>query len=66
MIRTESAQPIDIGAYRDVIAPLDLGDVTITEVFDPNFDDDQNVALIRIQAVRTASTLSCWGASSRT
>src|SRR6056297_539331 len=28
-IRTESAQPVDVGAYRDAIAPLGLGDVSI-------------------------------------
>lgn len=49
-IRTESAQSVDVGTYRDAIAPLDLGDVTITEVFDPNFDENQNVTMIRIQA----------------
>jgi preprotein translocase subunit SecF len=49
-IRTESAQPVDIGSYRDAIAVLELGDVSITEVFDPNFGPDQNVAMIRIQA----------------
>ncbi len=49
-IRTESAQPIDIGSYRDAIQPLELGDVTITEVFDPTFGPEQNVAMIRIQA----------------
>ncbi len=49
-IRTESAQPVDIGVYRDAIAVLELGDVSITEVFDPNFGPDQNVAMIRIQA----------------
>ena len=49
-IRTESAQPVDIGAYRDAIATLNLGDVTITEVFDPTFAEDENVAMIRIQA----------------
>ena len=49
-IRTESAQPVDIGVYRDAIAALELGDVTITEVFDPTFEEDQNVAMIRIQA----------------
>jgi preprotein translocase SecF subunit len=49
-IRTVSAQPVDIGAYRGAIAPLDLGDVTITEVFDPTFGPDRNVAMIRIQA----------------
>ena len=49
-IRTESAQPVDIGVYRDAIATLGLGDVTITEVFDPTFGPDENVAMIRIQA----------------
>lgn len=49
-IRTESATTVDVGAYRDAIAPLKLGDVTITEVFDPNFEADQNVSMIRIQA----------------
>jgi len=49
-IRTESAQPVDVGAYRDALAALELGDVVISEVFDPNFDADQNVAMVRIQA----------------
>ena len=49
-IRTESTQALDVGAYRDALAPLDLGDVAITQVFDPNFDADQHVASIRIQA----------------
>jgi preprotein translocase subunit SecD len=49
-LRTESAQPIDVGAYRGALTPLGLGDVTITEVFDPTFGPDQNVAMIRIQA----------------
>jgi preprotein translocase SecF subunit len=49
-IRTESAQSVDVAAYRDALNPLALGDVSITEVFDPTFDDDQNVAMIRIQA----------------
>jgi len=49
-IRTESAQPVDVGVYRDAIAPLGLGDVSIAEVFDPTFGPDENVAMIRIQA----------------
>ena len=51
-IRTQSEAPIDVGAYRGAIEPLDLGDVSITEVFDPSFDDNQNVAMIRIQGPR--------------
>ncbi|WP_425038856.1 protein translocase subunit SecF [Primorskyibacter sp. S187A] len=49
-IRTESNQPIDVGVYRDALTPLGLGDITISEVFDPNFDEDQFVAQIRIQS----------------
>ncbi|MBW4982051.1 protein translocase subunit SecF [Mameliella sp. CS4] len=49
-IRTESAQPVDVGAYRDALAALELGDVVISEVFDPNFGPEQNVAMIRIGA----------------
>ncbi len=49
-IRTEATQPVDIGAYRDAIAPLELGDVAITEVFDPTYGPDENVATVRIQA----------------
>ncbi len=49
-IRTQSEQPVDVGAYRAALEPLELGDVSITEVFDPNFDENQNVAMVRIQA----------------
>ncbi|MDV7269659.1 protein translocase subunit SecF [Thioclava sp. A2] len=49
-IRTESTAALDVGAYRDALAPLNLGDVSITEVFDPTFAADQHVAMIRIQA----------------
>ena len=49
-IRTESPQVVDIGAYRAALTPLELGDVSITEVFDPAFGEERNVAMIRIQA----------------
>ena len=49
-IRTESSEPIVVADYRSALSSLDLGDITISEVFDPNFSDDQNVAMIRIQA----------------
>ncbi len=49
-IRTESTTAIDVAAYRGAIEPLGLGDITISEVFDPTFDADQHVAMIRIQA----------------
>jgi preprotein translocase subunit SecF len=49
-IRTESAQPIDIAVYRTAVDTLALGDVSITEIFDPSFGPDENVAMVRIQA----------------
>jgi len=49
-IRSQSEQTVDIGAYRDAMAPLGLGDISITEVFDPTFDANHNVAMIRIEA----------------
>lgn len=49
-IRAESAQTIDVGAWRSELQPLGLGDVVITEVFDPSFGEDRNVAEVRIQA----------------
>lgn len=49
-IRTESTTPVDVGVYRAALTPLELGDVSISEVFDPAFRDDQHVAMVRIQA----------------
>lgn len=49
-IRTESTQAVDVGVYRAALATLDLGDVAITQVFDPTFRADQHVAQIRIEA----------------
>ncbi|SHG41687.1 protein translocase subunit secF [Cognatishimia maritima] len=49
-IRTESTQEVVVGDYRAAIDPLGLGDVTITEVFDPTFEENQHVTMIRIQA----------------
>lgn len=48
-MRTESTTPVDVGAYRAALEKLDLGDVTISEVFDPTFRADQHVTQIRIQ-----------------
>ncbi|MGB3243412.1 MAG: protein translocase subunit SecF [Sulfitobacter sp.] len=49
-IRTDSPRVVDVAEYRATLEPLGLGDISITEVFDPSFGDDQNVAMIRIQA----------------
>jgi preprotein translocase subunit SecF len=49
-IRTDSTNAVDVAEYRAAIDPLGLGDVVITQVFDPTFAADQHVAMIRIQA----------------
>ena len=49
-IRTESTTPVDVGAYREALSALELGDVSISEVFDPAFRPDQHVAMVRISA----------------
>jgi len=57
-IRTEATQPVDIGAYRAAIAPLGVGDVAISEVFDPTYGADRNVALVRIQTQEGGESIS--------
>ncbi len=49
-IRTESTLAVDVGEYRQALSDLGLGDVTISQVFDPTFRVDQHVATIRIEA----------------
>ena len=49
-LRTESAQVVNVAEYRTALQQLDLGDITISVVFDPNFREDQHVTMIRIQA----------------
>lgn len=56
-IRTESTQTVDVGAYRAALDPLALGDLAITEVFDPGFGPDRNVAEVRIQAQGDAESI---------
>jgi len=57
-IRTQSAEPVDVAQYRGAIDGLGLGDVNITEVFDPTFGPDENVAMIRIQAQDDTESVS--------
>lgn len=57
-IRTEATQPVDIGAYRAAIVPLGVGDVAISEVFDPTYGADRNVALVRIQTQEGGESIS--------
>ncbi len=49
-IRTESTLAVDVADYREALSGIDAGDVSITEVFDPSFRDDQHVAMIRLSA----------------
>ncbi|MEM9716784.1 MAG: protein translocase subunit SecF [Pseudomonadota bacterium] len=48
-IRTDAANEVVVSDYRDALTALDLGDIAITEVFDPT-KPDQNVTQIRIAA----------------
>jgi preprotein translocase subunit SecF len=57
-IRTESTQPVDIGAYRAALEGQELGDVSITEVFDPSFRADQHVAMVRISALEGSEAVT--------
>jgi preprotein translocase subunit SecF len=49
-IRTDATVEVDVADYRAALEELDLGDVVISRVFDPNFDADQYVVTVRIQA----------------
>jgi len=57
-IRTQGTQAIDVGSYRDAITPLNLGDVSISEVFDPTYAADQHVATVRIQSIGDAESVT--------
>ena len=47
-IRTHASIAIEVSKYRSALSNLALGDISITEVFDPT-KPDQNVAQIRIE-----------------
>lgn len=57
-IRTQSTEAVDVAAYRAAIEPLGLGDVAISEVFDPSFGEDRNAAMVRIQAQNEEESVS--------
>ncbi|MCC5976006.1 MAG: protein translocase subunit SecF [Rubellimicrobium sp.] len=57
-IRTESTQPLDLAAYRGALAALEIGEVAITQVFDPTFGPDQHVAQIRLSAEDGAEAIT--------
>lgn len=47
-IRSESTQVVDIATYREALDGLGLGEVSITDVFDPSFRADQHVKMLRV------------------
>lgn len=47
-IRAESTEAIEIGTYREALNGLGLGEVSLTEVFDPSFRPDQHVMMLRV------------------
>jgi preprotein translocase SecF subunit len=49
-IRSETSSQVSVADYRTAISPLGLGDVVISEVFDPTFEEGKHVMMIRIQA----------------
>ena len=49
-IRTESELKINVSEYRQQLSSLNLGDIVISEVFDPTFRENQYVTQIRIEA----------------
>jgi preprotein translocase subunit SecF len=57
-IRTDSTQAVDVAEYRAVLTALSLGDVSITQVFDPNFRSNQHVAMIRIAALAGSEAIT--------
>jgi len=57
-IRAETTEAVNVSSYRTALSDLSLGDVSITEVFDPAFRADQHVVTIRIKAQQGAEALS--------
>jgi len=57
-VRTQSEEPVNVADYREAISDLGFGDVTITEVFDPTFGPDENVAMLRMQAQEGSESVS--------
>jgi preprotein translocase subunit SecF len=56
-IRTDSQVTVDVAKYREALEPLNLGDISITQVTDLA-KPDQNVAQVRIQAQGGAEAIS--------
>jgi len=57
-IRTESEQTLVIKQYREALVKLKIGDISITEVFDPNFKSTKHVTEIRIEQQKGAESVT--------
>ncbi|NOX41341.1 MAG: protein translocase subunit SecF [Alphaproteobacteria bacterium] len=57
-IRTESQQTLVIKQYREALIKLNIGDISITEVFDPNFKSTKKVTEIRIEQQKGAESVT--------
>ncbi|MFV0293185.1 MAG: protein translocase subunit SecF [Paracoccus sp. (in: a-proteobacteria)] len=58
-IRTESTTAFDVGEYRNALTGIEgVGDISITEVFDPTFGEDKHVAQVRIGATEGTEAMS--------
>ncbi len=57
-IRTESPTAFEVSEYRAALTQLNLGDVAITEVFDPSFGTTRHVAMIRIGTTDETGSVS--------
>lgn len=49
-LRTKSSEKVEVSDYRAALSGLAIGDFTITEVFDPTFDDQTFVHLVKFQS----------------
>jgi preprotein translocase subunit SecF len=56
-LRTDSTVAVDVGAYRKALDGVPLGDVVISEVFDPNFRADQHVAMVRVSSAEKGEAI---------
>jgi preprotein translocase SecF subunit len=57
-IRADTSQPAEIAEYRDAIQELGLGDVVISEVFDPTMDTGRQAIMIRLQGTGEDTALT--------
>lgn len=57
-LRTESPVAVDVGAYRKALEGVPLGDIVISEVFDPNFRPDQHVAMVRVSSAEKGESVT--------